>query len=235
MSGFVGSWIRLPFLMAVMTLLSSSHDLSGQLKYDQQREGTVQTFPWPAARSDDSAINNHRKVLRAEVLIRPDTWVRFYEQPTSITEYNSTVSVQHGQRVIATYPVGRMIQHQALRLVHVALLRSGDSGTVVAEYEGGGVGAREGFAILRFSPSGVKLHTLPLTDYGKVVVFKNSPDQVEVWSADPDEDVGSPVADRPYITRTCRWQAQAFLCGTTRRQLGVFTPGGISDPGIEIR
>jgi hypothetical protein len=89
--------------------------------------------------------------------------------------------------------------------------------------------------ILRFSPSGVKLHTLPLTDYGKVVVFASNPDQVEVWSADQDEDVGSPVADRPYVTRICRWQAQDFLCGPPKRKPGVFTPGGISDPGIEIR
>lgn len=221
------------FLLAIV--LFSRDSLRAQGRLEDSNVGTIQTFPEPDVQSDHIAIDGHKKILRVEVTITPGTIVRFYEQPTSMAVYNSTVSVERDGSVIATYPVGRMIRHQALRLVHMVLLKSGDTGMLVGEYEGGAVGAREGFAILRFSPSGVKLHTLPLTDYGKVVVLRSNPDQVEVWSADPDEDVGSPVADRPYVTRACRWQAQGFLCDPPKRKQGVFTPGGISDPGIEIR
>ena len=56
---------------------------------------------------------------------------------------------------------------------------------LVCEYVGGAVGAIEGFAILRFSPDNIELHTLPLTDFGKVVVFKEKPEQAEIWSALP--------------------------------------------------
>jgi hypothetical protein len=228
---FRAQWTSL--LLAVLLVLFSRDGLQGQL--ESRGVGSIQTFSEPDPQSDHLAINEHKKVLRAEVAIGPNTTVRFYEQPTSMAVYNSTVSVERDGLEIATYPVAKMIRHQTLRLVHTALLQSGDTGMLIGEYEGGAVGAREGFAILRFSPLGVKLHTLPLTDYGKVVVFRSNPDQVEVWSADPDEDVGSPVADRPYVARACRWQAQGYLCGPPKRKPGVFTPGGISDPGIEIR
>jgi len=228
---WIGPWL----LIAAMQISTVPNNLNAQQKYDEQHSGAIQTFPWPTAQSDDIAIARHRKTLRAEVSISSDMSVRFYELPTSVMEYNSTISVYRGRRVIATYAVGQMIRDQALRLVHLALLHYDDAGTVVAEYEGGGVGAREGFAILHFSSEGVKLHTLPLSDYGKVVVFRNDPNYVKVWSASLNEDMSSPVADRAYLTRVCHWHPQGFLCDPPKREPGVFTPGGISDPGIEIR
>jgi hypothetical protein len=105
---------------------------------------------------------------------------------------------------------------------------------LVCEYEGGAVGAREGFAILRFSPAGFELHTLPLTDFGKVVVFKSKPEQVEIWSALPD-DMGSDADPMAYATQSCRWQAKGYTCGAPKRKLGRFSPASINDPGIEIR
>lgn len=224
--------------LAATLLLASISSLFGACELPAQEDlkvGVIQTFPLPNPQSDEAALTAHKKVLRAEVRVNPKMTIKFYEQPTDATVYNSTVSVERGERVIATYPVGKMIRHQALRLVHIVLLQTGESGSLVAEYEGGAVGAREGFAILRFSSSKVELHTLPLTDYGKVVIFKSNPDQLEVWSAAQDENVGAPIEDRPYITRACRWKSQGIVCGPAKRRPGVFTPGGISDPGIEIR
>lgn len=194
----------------------------------------IQTFPLPEPQADDAAISDHKKVLRAEIAIDSATMVKFYEQPTSVTVYNSTVSVERGGVALATYNVGSLIKHQSLRLVHAALLRSGDSGVLVCEYEGGADATREGFAVLRFSPAGIDLHTLPLTDFGKIVVFKGKPDQVEIWSGLPD-GATSNADERPYVVRACRWGAKGYVCGSAKRQPGRFSPGAIDDPGIEIR
>ena len=217
--------------LVALTALISCAQLRAQTTTGSE---AIQTFPLPEPQADDAAISEHKKVLRAEIAIDSTTTVRFYEQPTSELIYNSTVSVERGGVPIATYNVGSMIKHQPLRLVHTALLRSGDIGMLVAEYEGGAVGAKEGFAILRFSPAGVELHTLPLTDYGKVVVFRGKPEQVEIWSA-LDDNVGAAAADRSYSTRTCHWQLKGYVCDPPKRKSGLFTPSGISDPGFEIR
>ena len=169
-------------------------------------------------------------MLRGEIAIDFSTTVRFYEDPTSETVYDSSISIERGGVSIATYRIGRTVNHQALQLVHAALIRSGDTGMLVCEYEGGAVGAREGFASLRFSPAGFKLHTLPLTDFGNVVVSRRNPDWAEIWSALAD-DVGSTADERPYITRTCSWQSKGYVCGPPRRKEGRFAPGAIDDPG----
>ncbi len=194
----------------------------------------IQTFPEPDPDSDRAAIDAHKKVLRAELAINSSTTVKFYEQPTSETVYGSSIEIERGGVSRATYRVGRMIGHQALRLVHTALIRFGDKGMLVCEYEGGAIGAREGFAILRFSGNSFELHTLPLTDFGKVVVFRGDPGRVEIWSA-LDEGVGPNAGERPYVTKTCRWYAKGYACSLPKRQRGKFVPGDIDDPGIEIR
>jgi hypothetical protein len=194
----------------------------------------IQTFPEPDPEADRIAIDEHKKVLRAEIALDSSITVRFYEEPTSETVYESSISIERGGTTVATYRVGRMVKHQPLRLVHAALIRSGDTGMLVCEYEGGAVGAREGFAVLRFSPGRFELHTLPLTDFGKVVVFRSRPDQAEIWSALPD-NAGSAADPRAYAVRVCQWQPRGYVCGPGKRKPGRFSPGAIDDPGIEIR
>ena len=104
---------------------------------------------------------------------------------------------------------------------------------LICEYEGGAVGAREGFAILRFSAGSFDLHTLPLTDFGKVVAFRGKPEQVEIWSALPD-GAASDADPMAYSTQTCRWEKKDYVCGPPKRKHGRFAPAAINDPGIEI-
>ena len=222
---------RASILLLLALVVSKGASLRAQTSPNSD---AIQTFPLPEPQADDAAISDHKKVLRAEIAIDSATTVRFYEQPTSVTVYNSTVSVERAGAVLATYNVGNLIEHQSLRLVHAALLRSGDNGMLVCEYEGGADATREGFAILRFSPAGFNLHTLPLTDLGKVVVFRGKPEQAEIWSG----LVGgteSNADERPYVARACRWQSKGYVCGTPKRKPGRFSPGDIDDPGIEIR
>jgi hypothetical protein len=104
---------------------------------------------------------------------------------------------------------------------------------LICVYQGGFVGAREGFAILRFSPNSFDLHTLPLVDFGKVVVFRSKPDQAIVWSALPYPR-GTDAEPMAYSTQACRWQSSGYECSPPKRKRGLFGPAAINDPGIEI-
>jgi hypothetical protein len=221
-----------------LALFSGASLIRAQTKPVEEGEGGIskgiQTFPLPEPQADRAALDERKKVLRAEIAIDSSTTVRFYEEPTSETVYDSSISIERGGASIATHNIGRMIKHQALRLVHTALIRSGEKGMLVCEYEGGAVGAREGFAILRFSPAGFELHTLPLTDFGKVVVSRVNPEWAEIWSALAD-NAASTADERSYVTRACHWQSKGYVCGAPQRKAGRFAPGAIDDPGIEIR
>jgi hypothetical protein len=152
-----------------------------------QKAPAVQGFVRPSPNEYMKAIDDNKEVLRAKVALDGSTTVEFYERPKDIDFYDSTIVVNRRGDASRSYNIGDLIKHQALSLAHVGIVPSGNgTGMLVCEYEGGAVGAREGFAILRFSPSSFDLHTLPLTNFGKVVVFSGKPDQVEIWSALPD-------------------------------------------------
>jgi len=236
MNSLAKPWISSSiFTAAMMLVLLYGHNLCAQPASTISEGGPIQTFPVPEARSYDAAIAKHLIIKRADIQIQRNTVLQFYERPKEIDDYNSAINVIRGGHVVKTYHIGGEIGDESLRLVHVAKIPSGEAGIVVAEFEGGGVGAREGFAVIRYSPTDVELHTLPLADYGKVVVFRSDPSEVEVWSADRDVDIGSPVEDRPYLIRNCRWGSESFSCGPPLRVPKLFAPGSISDPGIEIR
>ena len=196
----------------------------------------IETFVRPNPAEYEDAINAKRRILRVRVTINSSTSVEFYEQPKDIDYYDSSIVVLRDGQSSHIYNVGKLIEHQALSLAHVAIVPAGNgAGVLICEYESGAVGAREGFAILRFSPKGLELHTLPLTDFGKVVIFRAKPWQAEIWSALHD-DAGSDADPMTYTTRMCRWQSRkGYTCGLPRRKPQRFAPSAIDDPGIEIR
>jgi hypothetical protein len=192
-------------------------------------------FVRPSPAEYTKAIDEEKEVLRARVVLDDSTTVEFYERPKDIDFYDSTIVVNRRGHASRSYDVGDLIKHQALSLAHVAIVPSGNgAGMLVCEYEGGAVGAREGFAILRFSPTDLELHTLPLTNFGKVVVFAGKPEQAEVWSALP-YTAGSDADPMVYATQSCRWESEGYKCSPPKRHQGSFGPAAINDPGIEIR
>lgn len=200
-----------------------------------QKTAAMHAFVAPTPAEYQKAIDEEKEVLRATVMLDSSTTVEFYEKPKDIDFYDSTIVINRHGIANRSYNVGELIKHQALSLAHVAIVPTGNStGMLICEYAGGAVGAREGFAILRFSPSGFDLHTLPLTDFGKVVVSKQKPEQVEIWSALPD-GAASDADPMAYNTQVCRWQASGYTCDTPKRKRGRFSPASINDPGIEIR
>lgn len=199
-----------------------------------QKTSATQLFVRPDPAEYMKAINENRQILRAKIVLDSFPTIDLYEKPKDIDFYDSTVVVNR-QGKSQIYNVGNLIKHQALSLAHAAIVPSGnEAGMLVFEYEGGAVGAREGFAILRFSRAGFELHTLPLTDFGKVVVFRSKPELVEIWTALNDY-IGSDADRRFYATRACHLKADGYACEAPRRKRGRFYPADINDPGIEIR
>jgi hypothetical protein len=206
------------------------------VNWKNQKTATVHAFVGPTPTEYQKAIDEEKEVLRARVVLDGATTVEFYERPKDIDFYDSTIVVNRRGGAIRSYNVGELIKHQALSLARVGIVPSGDgSGMLVCEYEGSPTGGSEGFAILRFSPAGFELHTLPLTDSGKVVVFKSKPEQVEIWSALSDY-VASDADPRNYATRACHLQTQeGYVCGPPKRKHRRFIPSDIFETGIEIR
>lgn len=232
---------RLFFLKVVsgLMLLSLSPAARSQsdatVNWKNQKIATVHTFVGPTPTEYQKAIADDKELLRAKVVLDGSTTVEFSEKPKDIDFYDSTIIVNR-RGTSRSYDVGELINHQALSLARVGIVPSGNgSGMLVCEYEGSPTGGREGFAILRFSPAVFELHTLPLTDSGKVVVFKSKPEQVEIWSALSDY-VASDADPRNYATRTCHLQAQeGYVCGPPKRKHRRFIPSDIFETGIEIR
>lgn len=205
------------------------------INWSNQKVATIRTFLRPSPDQYMEAIDANNQILRATVLLGHSTTVEFYERPKSIDFYDSTIVVNHQGQPPRSYRVGALIKHQALSLAHVGIVPYGNgTGMLVCEYEGGAVGAREGFAILRYTSAGFNLHTLPLTTFGKVVVFKSNPAKAEIWSALPN-DVGADAEARYYAAQTCLWYSDGYKCNARKRKLGRFGPAAIDQPGIEIR
>ncbi len=212
---------------------TSSDDVN--VDWMNQKSPAIHTFVSPSPAEYQKAIDGDKYVLRARILLDSSTTVEFHERPKDIDFYDSTIVANRRGHASRSYNVGNLIKHQALSLAHVAIVPSGSgAGMLVCEYVGGAVGAREGFAILRFSPAGFELHTLPLTDFGRVVVFRKKPGQGEVWSALP-YPAGSDADPMAYTTQACRWQTSGYACDPPKQKHGRFGPAAIDDPGIEIR
>lgn len=200
-----------------------------------QKVPATHMFVRPSPAEYMKAIDEKKEVLRARVVLDGSTTVEFYERPKDIDFYDSTIVVNRRGHASRSYDVGNLIKHQALSLVHVAIVPAGNgAGMLVCEYEGGAVGAREGFAILRFTPTEFELHTLPLTNFGKVVVFAGKPELAEVWSALP-YPAGADADPMVYATQSCRWESEGYKCSPPKRHRGSFGTAAIDDPGIEIR
>lgn len=195
----------------------------------------VQTYPVPDPQVYDNAMSRHRSIERARIALNTSISVDLLERPRSIDDNDSILVLRVSSQPPKTFHIGHLIGHPQLRVVHTALVHTdSNSGMLVLEYEGGAVGAREGFAVLRYDRQSAQLHVLPLTDYGKVVVFRQNQGLAEIWSGDcANSSLDSDGCK--YTTRMCTWKDEGYSCGHPLKKDGKFNQGDISDPGIEIR
>lgn len=202
--------------------------------WKNQQSPAIRPFTGPSPAEYEKASDERKDVLRAKILLDSSTTLEFHERPKNIDFFDSTISILRQGHTAQSYNIGEMID-QALSLAHVGIVPLGGGGIVICEYEGGFSGAVDvGFAILRFSPSSIDLHTLPLTRAGKVVVSKSRPDQAVIWSA-LEPFVGAKTSPQRYNTQTCRLQNDGYKCSPPIRKPGLFAFSAIFEPGIEIR
>ena len=227
-------WIvKLFILLSILSVLGPVDRIAcSQSNAAVADQDEIRAYTVPDAKADDDALSNHRTIQRALIKIDETLTVEVSERPTSVDNFNTFVTTHSVNRKPQIFYVGRMIGDRPLRLVHGALLRSNShSGMLVLEFEGGSVGAREGFAILRYGPEWVQLSVLPLSDYGKVIVFRDRQDLAEVWSGDC-ASMPSDSAGCEYRRRLCTWSRTGYICDKSTNVKGLFK---ISDTGIEIR
>ena len=196
----------------------------------------IRTYPVPSPQKYDHAINGHRLVERAKITLSDSVSVELFEQPRSIEDYDSIVKVIVSGKKPEIVRVGHLIGCPELRVVHAALVRSDSvSGALILEYEGGGIGAREGFAVLRFDRHSAQIHVLPVTNFGKVVFHRNNHEIAEIWSGNECLNIPPGAEGCEYTTRLCKWEEESYSCGQPKKMEQVFNPNDISDPGIEIQ
>ena len=199
----------------------------------------IQTFPVPFASDEEAAGDENRPTIRAGFVLNSALSLNVTEHAlTDLSGYGTEVVVKHKGGREDHFQIWKLIGNSDLRLVHAAEVCSGPTDrTLVLEYEGNPTGGIEGFALIRYSSSGdsVEVYTLPITQQGKIVVFKNIPDYVQVWTTVPGGSITSEVSERRYRIRSCTLQKGRFMCGTKGHVVGLYSPGEIDDPGIEIK
>ena len=196
----------------------------------------IQTYPVPTPDADREAIKNAQEVERATFQLSDSIQIYAYERPSSATQYGSSVAVHQDGRV-RRYRINELIRKgNSLRLVHAALVcLPFQEKVLILEYEGGAVGAVEGFAVVRLVGDSVRVAMLPLTDQGKIVFDRKKLSEVEIWtSASGSEDL-STASPKKYIRMRCLWKAKGFVCTRLKGIAGIFSPGDIDDPGIELK
>jgi len=208
---------------------------SASVEEHSSSQPDIQTYPVPASKVYDNAIKDHRSIDRAKITLNDSINVDLLERPKSIDNNDSILILYVSGQAPRVLHIGRMIGDLQLRIVHAALVRMDSArGMLVLEYEGGSVGAIEGFAVLRFEQHSAKVHVLPLARYGKVVVSRGKQDDAEVWSGDcaglPPDAQGC-----EYVSRMCTWGIEDYSCARSKKMKGLFSQYDTSDPGIEIR
>jgi hypothetical protein len=199
----------------------------------------IQVFPVPAPSEDEAASDANKPQVRASFALNSKVSLDVVEHPDSDSlTYGTEVIVKREKGEDEHHQIAKLIGEPRLRLVHVAQVCSGPTNkTLVLEYEGNPTGAIEGFALIRYlsSDESVEVYTLPIAQQGKIVVFKNRPDYVQVWTTAPGGSITSQTSERRYRIRSCSLQNGRFECSTKGRIVGTYSPGSIDDPGIEIK
>jgi len=218
------------------TEMQTQHSSEVTVNWSKQSTSVILHYLAPSFNEYEIAVSKSSDILRAEILLKDGTIIQFYETPKEVFGfYESRIVVKRHGRAATTFKVGRILRDQALTLAYVALVPTKDGEVmVICNYEGGATGARQGFAILRVSNKSAALRVLPLTDYGKVVVFAAKPWMAEVWTATSDY-VGATATPRSYATQACNWSTSSYRCGPAKRLHGTFNTNAIIEPGIEIR
>jgi hypothetical protein len=199
----------------------------------------VQDFTCPDSAEDKKARLAKEIVLRASFIINHSATVEVFEKSIEVGVYHSTVVIKQQDVSQKNYEIGKMIKGgQGLRLVSAGMVCSDDlTRILILGFEGGVDGSHQGFALVRFSSKDFNLAVLPIVDQGKLLFDRRKPEQVELWTTLPvdDKKASSNAAPKRYVVINYYWRAKGFVEGSSKRIVGPFSPGEITEPCIEIQ
>lgn len=160
--------------------------------------------------------------------------VRELQVPTDAGAYNSTISVRDAKGN-QTFDVPALIKGgDALRLFRSRKIcdQSGQP-LLVLGLVAGWTDATQGFIVIKRSRGRIQVEGLPLVSHGKLVVYRKSPSEMELWSAS-----GQGLCEackKPYVVRTCRLTEKALSCRKPGRMTAPMSPNVITADIIEVK
>lgn len=160
--------------------------------------------------------------------------VRELQVPTDAGAYDSTISIRdaNGNQ---KFDVPALIKGgDALRLFRVRRVcdQSGQP-LLVLGLTAGWTDATQGFIVIRRSAGKIQVDGLPLVSHGKLVVYRKSPSEMELWSAS-----GQGLCEackKPYVVRTCRLTETTLSCRKPGRLTAPMSPNVITADIIEVK
>ncbi len=192
------------------------------------------TFPLTLPNENQSP--GPETTIRAQLRLDAAATVSVHELqvPTDAGAYNSTIFIRDATGK-QKFDVPTLIKGgDALRLFRVrrVCVQSGQP-LLVLGFVAGWTDATQGFVVIRRSGSRIQVEGLPLVSHGKVVVYRKSPSEMELWSAS-----GQGLCEackKPYVVRTCRLTEKTLSCRKQGRVTAPMSPNVITADIIEVK
>ena len=160
--------------------------------------------------------------------------VRELRVPTDAGAYNSTISIRDAARK-QKFDVQALIKEgYALRLIRFRRVCDQSSQPLlILGLEAGWTDATQGFIVIRRSGDRIQVDGLPLVSHGKLVVYRKSPSEMELWSAS-----GQGLCEackKPYVVRTCKLTEKTLSCRSPGLLTAPMSPNVITADIIEVK
>lgn len=192
-------------------------------------------------RDEDDIIIPGQRLLQVKFNLDQNTMVSVIEYPQSgqdIDLFNPAVVVRRDRKE-QNYPLKQVIKDgDALRIVQVAhLCASSNRGLAILAFESYATGDEEGFTIIDYDQTSVRIKGIPLEVWqGRIVISTSTPDQAEVWSTTSDEEANlCRACDKHYVVYDCRIEDPAIKCTRRPGLVGPLPPDNFTDHPITVR
>lgn len=160
--------------------------------------------------------------------------VRELQVPTDAGAYSSTISIRDAAGSQKFDVLALIKGGDALRLFRARRVcdQLGHP-LLILGLEAGWTDATQGFIVIRRSGSRIQVDGLPLVSHGKLVVYRKSPSEMELWSAS-----GQGLCEackKQYVVRTCKLTEKTLSCRNPGRLTAPMSPNVITADIIGVK
>lgn len=157
-----------------------------------------------------------QQLVQLRFQINGNTSISVVEHPASdkdLDKYNSTLILRRNHEK-QTYALAQLVKGgDVLRVVELACICTApDRGVIYLAFEAGSTGAAEGFVAIPFSSQGVSAYGLPISYQGRIVVKRDHPGSVELWSASNASGIDCDACKKRYSVQDCKLGDRAVQC-----------------------